>query len=106
MRKRIGEPASTLNAEACRHFKLIGLNRKSKTGVYATVQYNGEDWFHADFDPEVFPINRQYALFDMFKNSEENLWSEKNHGVTVKADKFFEKRSPINPIIKVLHLDL
>ncbi len=103
---RIGEPYGTLRAGNCRRFKLIGLNRKTKTGIYATVQYNGEDWFHCDFDESVFPIDRQYALFDMFKNTEESLWSDRNHMVTVAADKFFDTRSPVNPIIKVLYLDI
>jgi hypothetical protein len=106
MGQRAGAPVGTIRAGACKTYKLIGLNRKSKTGIYATVQYNGEDWFHADFDPEVFPIDRQYALFDMFKNTEENLWSGKTHTVTVQADKHFENRSPVNPIIKVLYLDI
>jgi len=106
MIQRIGEPHSTLNVTNVRTYKLIGLNRKTKTGIYATVQYNGEDWFHSDFDPEAFPIGRQYALFDMFKNTDENLWIGKNHRVTVQADKFFETRSPVNPIIKVLYLDI
>jgi len=105
-RQRIGEPRETLNATNCRTFKLIGLNRKGKTGIYATVQYNGEDWFHSDFDSNAFPVDRQYALFDMFKDTDENLWSNRNHTVTVQADRFFETRSPVNPLIKVLYLDI
>ncbi len=103
---RIGAPSTKLRTDNCETFKLVGLNRKSKTGIYATVQYNGEDWFHCDFDEQYFPIDRQYALFNMFKDSEENLWSGKNHSVTVVADKFHEKRSPVNPIIKVIYLDI
>lgn len=106
MKDRIGEPMETLNQTDCRTYKLIGLNLRGKKGIYATVQYNGEDWFHSDFDEQVFPIDRQLALFNMFKNSEESLWSNADHMVTVKADKFFDKRAPINPIIKVLYLDI
>lgn len=107
MSKRIGEPMATLNQTDCRTYKLIGLNRRgNKTGIYATVKYNGEDWFHSDFDQEAFPIDRQLALFDMFKNTEENLWHKANHTVTVQATKFMDNSRPINPIIKVLYLDM
>lgn len=106
MKQRIGEPMGTLNQTDCRTYKLIGLNLRGKKGIYATVQYDGEDWFHSDFDEEVFPIDRQLALFNMFKNSEENLWSKANHTVTVKADKFMDNGRPVNPIIKVLYLDI
>lgn len=103
---RIGEPMETLNQTACRTYKLVGLNKRSKYGIYATVQYNGEDWFHSDFDEEAFPIDRQYALFSMFKESNENLWGNKNHEVTIKADRFTNNDRPVNPIIKVIYLDI
>ena len=86
-------------------FKLKGLNRKAKTGIYATVDLPKEDWFHSDFDESVISIDRQYALFDMFKNSEENLW-KLNHTVEVEYDKMSSGGVPVNPIIKKINLDL
>lgn len=105
-RQIIGAPIGTFNHTDCRTYKIIGLNKKGKTGIYATVEYNGEDWFHADFDPEVFPIDRQYALFDMYKNNDGITFSETSPVATIKADKFLDNGYPVNPIIKVLYLDI
>jgi hypothetical protein len=81
-------------------FKLYGLNRKQKTGVYATVNLANEDWFHADFDEALFPIDRQYALFDYFKNGDDNIWKDnKNAKVVVRFDGWSTGNVPINPII-------
>jgi hypothetical protein len=66
-------------------FKLKGLNKPWKSGgfnsIYATVEYGKEDWFHCAFDEKGFTDDRLSALFDMFKNPEENLWHEKHHKV-------------------------
>lgn len=104
-KQRFGEPTETLNVTKCRGYKLIGLNRRSKSGIYATVQYNGEDWFHSNFDEISFPIDRQYALFDLFNNGDDNIWKGNNR-VTVQADNFKEDGGPVNPIIKVVYLDI
>lgn len=81
-------------------FKMSGLNRKQKTGIYATVRMDNEDWFHAQFDETFFPIDRQYALFDYFKNGDDNIWKDnKNAKVTVKFDKWSTGGVPVNPII-------
>jgi hypothetical protein len=87
-------------------FKLKGLNRKTKTGIYATVEYGKEDWFHADVDESYMITERQYALFDMFKNSEENLWSGANHQVLVGFDGYYDSGAPKNPIIKRIRIDI
>lgn len=87
-------------------FRLRGLNKKTRTGIYATVEYGKEDWFHSDFDEKYFPIDRQYALFDMFKNSEDNLWKDAIHNVSIKFDGYSSGGAPINPIIKEIYLDL
>lgn len=81
-------------------FRLSGLNRKGKTGVYATITMENEDWFHADFDEKVFPVERQYALFDYFKNGDDNIWKD-NKGLkaVVQFDKWSTGNVPINPII-------
>ncbi len=86
-------------------FKLAGLNKRSKKGVYATVEYGKEDWFHSGFDESVIPIDRQYALFDMFKNDATGMWGGK-HKVTVEFDNYSMAGAPVNPIIKEIHLDL
>jgi hypothetical protein len=96
---------SSHNRNPRRVFKMKGLNRKTKTGVYATVEYGKEDWFHADFDEKHISIERQYALFDMFKNTEDNLWSGKDHRVAVLADGYRDDRRPVNPLIVELFLD-
>lgn len=72
-------------------YKLIGLNKKTTTGVYGTIEKPVEDWFHADFDSTIFPVDRQNELFDFFKNSEENYWHNKNHQVEVS----FEGKEPV-----------
>jgi hypothetical protein len=86
-----------------RAFKLIGLNKPWKANgfnsIYATVDRGNEDWFHAAFDENLFQEDRLKALFDMFKNSEENLWHNKTHKVAIRMDG--EK-----PIIKELTLDI
>lgn len=86
-------------------FRLRGLNKKGKTGVYATVEYGKEDWFHSDFDESVISIERQYALFDMFKNGDDNIWKG-NHKVMVEFDGRSSGGKPINPVIKKIHLDI
>ena len=86
-------------------FKLKGLNRRGKKGVYATVECGKEDWFHTDFDVLKFPIDRQYALFDLFDKTEDNLWNKKNHQVEVRFDKFSTGGVPVNPLIVDLILD-
>lgn len=86
-------------------FKLKGLNRKTKTGIYATVECGKEDWFHSDFDEAFISTERQYALFDMFKNGDDNIWKG-NHSVMVEYDKLSGSGVPINPIIKKLNLDI
>lgn len=82
-------------------FRLIGLNRPWKAAgfnsVYATVEKGIEDWFHCAFDPQEFSDERLDALFRMFKDSEENLWSGKIHKVVVELSE--------KPIIKELLLD-
>lgn len=95
--------------EALGTFKLKGLNKPWKAGgfnnVYATVEYGKEDWFHCAFDEKIFTPDRLNALFDMFKNSEDNLWHDKNHRVLVEYEGF-TGGAPVNPIIKVLNLDI
>lgn len=91
-------------------FGLKGLNKAWKAGgfpsIYATVEYGKEDWFHAPFDPKYFPDDRLEALFNMFKNSEESLWADAIHNVSVKFDAYSSSMTPINPVIKELFLDL
>ena len=83
-----------------REFKLKGLNKKAKTGCYATVEYGKEDWFHADFDEAIFPIDRQYALFNYFKNGDDNIWKNNADAkVVVRFDGYSIMNAPINPII-------
>jgi hypothetical protein len=96
-----------------RKYKLIGLNKPWKAGgfngYYATIQTGKDDgnWFHSGFDETFISVERQAALFDMFKKSVENLWSDKNHLVVVKCDKFSDyDGTPSNPIIIDLKLDL
>jgi len=86
-------------------FKLKGLNRKIRTGIYATVECGKEDWFHSGFDESVISIERQHALFDMFKNGDDGIWKG-NHTVTIEYDKISSGEVPVNPIIKQLNLDL
>lgn len=78
------------------HFKLLGLNKKRRTGIYATVEFGKEDWFHSDFDPTIFPIIEQYQLFDYMKNGDEKF---AGHTVFVSFD-HYTNGVPINPIIK------
>lgn len=88
-----------------KEFKLKGLNKPWTAGgfesIYATVEQNGKgDWFHCAFDKENFPDDMLNGLFDMFKNSDENLWSGKNHKVAIEFYGSLKK-----PIIKELFLD-
>lgn len=91
-------------------FRLKGLNKPWKSGgfnsIYATVEYGKEDWFHCAFDEKYFSDEKLKELFDMFKNSEDNLWHEAIHNVSVKFDAYSSSWKPINPIIKELFLDL
>lgn len=91
-------------------FELKGLNKGWKAArfpnIYATVEYGNEDWFHAPFDPKYFTEDRLVALFNMFKNSEESLWADAIHNVSVKFDAYSSSGTPINPVIKELFLDL
>lgn len=68
-------------------YKLIGLNQAWKAGgfnsVYATVDDGNNGWFHAPFEPRMFSDERLNEIFDMFKNSEESLWSGRNHRVVI-----------------------
>lgn len=68
-------------------FKLIGLNTANRVGgfnsIYATVDDGKNGWFHAPFDSRMFSDERLKEIFDQFKNSEENLWSGRNHKVTI-----------------------
>lgn len=84
------------------NFKLIGLNKPWKAGgfssIYATISTGKEYWFHASFDKEEFPDERLNALFDMFKNNDDNLWYDKNHRVDIH---YKDNR----PIIEKLTLD-
>lgn len=70
-----------------REFKLIGLNKPWKSAgfnsIYATVEKPVEDWFHAPFDSNNFSDEELNKIFDMFKNSEENLWHKRNHKVII-----------------------
>lgn len=86
-------------------FKLIGLNRKTKSGIYGTVECGNEDWFHADIDETVLPVNEQYELFDKFKNGPDGIW-KRSHNVVVEYDHMSSGGVPVNPIIKELKLDL
>lgn len=71
-------------------FKLIGLNKGWKAAgfnsVYATVEKGEEDWFHCAFEAKKFPDYKLNSLFDMFNNSEENLWHDRNHKVVIEFD--------------------
>lgn len=91
-------------------FLLKGLNKGWKSGgfpsIYATVEYGKEDWFHASFDPKYFSEDRLQALFKMFNESEDNIWHDAIHNVSVKFDAYSSSMTPINPIIKELFLDL
>jgi len=91
-------------------FRLKGLNKPWKAGgfggYYATVEYGKEDWFHCGFDEKYISFERQKALFDMFKNTEENLWADAIHNVNVKFDGYSSGGAPMNPIIKEIYLDL
>lgn len=92
-------------------FKLIGLNAPWTTGgfpgYYATIQTGSDDsdWFHSGFDENYISIERQKALFAMFKNSSDSLWSGKNHIVTVEFDRWSPGGNPVKPIIVDLKLD-
>lgn len=92
-----------------KEFKLKGLNKpwiaNGFSNVYATVEYGKEDWFHSAFDEKLFAPDRLKALFNMFKDSEDNLWSQRNHKVKVMAEKYLEDGTPINPVIIELILD-
>lgn len=80
-------------------FKLTGLNGgRSKT--YATLTMENEDWFHSDFDNNKFPPDRQIALFNYFKNGDDNVWKDnKDLKAVVEFDGFSTGGVPINPII-------
>jgi len=85
-------------------FNLIGLNKRTN-GAYATVECGKEDWFHADFSEKSVPADRQQALFDMFKNCDDNLWSNKKHQVVVTHDGYSTGGVPKNPLIVEIKLD-
>lgn len=91
-------------------FVLKGLNKPWKSGgfnsIYATVEYGKEDWFHCAFDENIFPADRLSALFDLFKNSEDNLWHDKIHKVLVEFEKLSSSGCPVNPVIKKLYLNI
>ncbi len=82
-------------------FKLIGLNGGKKK-AYATVEIGREDWFHADFDPIEMPPDRQVALFQYAKGTD-NFWKI---GVTVEVrfDKYSSGQMPINPVIVAINI--
>lgn len=90
-------------------FKLKGLNKPWKAGgfesVYATVEYGKEDWFHSPFDKDIYPDHQLKALFDLFKNSEESLWKDREHKVVIKFDGYSSSGRPVNPVIKEIILD-
>lgn len=90
-------------------FVLKGLNRGWKAAgfpnVYGTIEYGKEDWFHCAFDEELFPADRLDALFRLFKDTEDNLWSGKIHKVLIAFERLSSSGCPVNPIIKELHLD-
>jgi len=86
--------------EMVNEFKLSGLNRKEKTGIYATVSMENEDWFHAHFDEALFSIDRQYALFNYFKNGDDDVWKDnRNAKVVVRFNGWSTGNVPINPIV-------
>lgn len=105
------EGGQSLDSLFTKKYKLKGLNKPWKargfTGYYATVQTGKDDsdWFHSGFDEKCISLERQAALFDMFKNSEYSLWKDRNHLVKVKCDRYSEDGTPINPIIVELILD-
>lgn len=83
-------------------FRISGLNKKGSTGIYATCRQHDDDrdWFHSDFDQTLFPIERQYALFDYFKKGDDNVWKDnKDFKAVVTFDKLSSDGTPINPII-------
>lgn len=81
-------------------FKLIGLNGGRKK-AYATVRCGREDWFHADFDPQKIPEDRQVALFKYAKETDE-FWKL---GVTVDVQfTHYTRETPINPIIVAINI--
>lgn len=86
-------------------YKLIGLNKPWKAAgfnnVFATVEIGIEDWGHYGFNEKLFPADRLNALFNKFKNSEENLWHKKNHKVVLD----YSGVTPNTPTIKELILD-
>jgi hypothetical protein len=88
--------AVTEGNKLTQEFKLVGLNRKTKTGTYGTVYLPNEDWFHADFDETVFPIDRQYALFDYMKHEDQRF---KGMTCIVRFEGYSTGGMPINPII-------
>lgn len=77
-------------------FKLLGLNKKTTSGVYATVECGKEDSFHCDFDEELFSKQEQDMMFDYMKDLDQSFadctvvveYSHLTNGV------------PINPIIR------
>lgn len=70
--------------------KLLGLNRAWKAAgfnsIYATVEKGKGDWFHCAFESKKFPYKKLNELFDMFNDSEENLWHDRNHKVVIEHD--------------------
>ena len=83
-------------------FKLKGLNRKGTTGVYATVECGKEDWFHSDFDESIFPVKRQYELFDYMKHPDQKF---EGSTVLVEFEKYSTGNVPANPIIKEINIE-
>lgn len=80
-------------------FKISGLNGGGKK-AYATIRMDNEDWFHANFDDERFPPDRQVALFNYFKNGDDNVWKDnKDLVAVVQFDGYSTGGMPINPII-------
>jgi len=89
-------------------FNLKGLNKPWKAGgfegIYATVEYGKEDWFHCRFDKELFSDSNLKGLFDLFKNSDNDPWKG-NNKVVVEFDGYSSGGNPVNPIIKGLILE-
>lgn len=94
-----------------KNHKLIGLNKPWRVGgfdgYYATVQTGKDDsgWFHSGFDEGCLSLDRQAALFNMFKNSEDMFFGNSNHQVKVKCDGYADDGTPIHPIITELILN-
>lgn len=84
-------------------FKLIGLNKRGPvTGIYATVEIGKEDWFHAEFDTGVWPLDRQLAFWEFMIEPEQKF---KGAIVVVRFDGYSTSEMPINPrIIEVKNL--